>query len=180
MSGVSYDACMDGASLEIAFLIILVVFFVQSLALTFVLLKVSRRLSLLERNFSKWMRPLDQAASALSKTVDRILPLSRKLPPLQETIRKASDKTLETARESDERLHETVEKLRRGMRQVDRQIDDGFQSFSRYSFQVHQVILHPARRFSQVLQSASATVRAFFSRGRSVSPEFVAEEEDFI
>lgn len=171
---------MDGPSLEIAFLIILVVFFLQSLALTFVLLKTSRRLRALEKNFSKWMRPLDQATSALSKTVDRILPLSRKLPPFQEKIRRASDKALETARESDERLHETVETLRQGMREVDRQIDEGFQSFSRYSFQVHQAILHPARRLSQILLSASDAVRTFFSRGRSVSPEFVAEEEDFI
>ncbi|HSR50581.1 MAG TPA: hypothetical protein VLV83_07110 [Acidobacteriota bacterium] len=171
---------MDGSSIEIAFLIILVVFFIQSVALTVVLFLLSRRLEGLEKRFQKLLKPLDQTAETVGLVVDKMLPLSRKLPPLKDKIHKASEATLQTARESDERLEEIMGKLRDGLRDVDRQIDAGMQSYSRYSFQVHQSVLHPARKVSQVMQAIAGAARTFFTRGNSVSPEFVAEEEEFI
>ena len=172
---------MELLSTESAFLLILGVFGVQTLALTIVIFILNRRLANLENrlesltgNVSAWLTPL-------KSFLETVLPISENLGRWEEDIKGASNQALAAVRESDEVVGTAIVGMQEATREADRRLSQLTQDFSHYSFQVHKAIADPSHRLSEAYETAAGALRKIFSRGNSsFSPDIVADEEDFI
>lgn len=172
---------MDGLALELAFAIILVVLLTQSLMLLYGAWRLRRQFSELDRNLDSMASKVSRSVEKLSGLVARIAEGTNSLAGWDDRLRSASTKVMQAVRAGDEAVGRMLDGLRGHTRRIDSQLDAGIQSFSHYSYKVHRAIVHPAHKVSEALNSMTASVRRFFSRGNSsLPPEFVAEEEEFI
>ena len=121
------------------------------------------------------------ALSSIGEILGQIVPLSSRLSTWPEQILRVSDSLTAASRESDRLLATGLGRIREGTREAAARLDEVRQTFSEYSFKVHQGIIDPSRRISAAVEAIVATLRRFVFRGNSsVGPEFVAEEEEFI
>ena len=172
---------MSDQPLLLAFALILVVLFVQSLIMLVGAWKIRRGFSELDRNLDSMATKLSQGLERLHGMAGRLAQGTSRLPEWESRLREASVKVMEAIRSGDQAVALLIERMQEHTQQVSQKLDQGIQSFSHYSFQVHQSIVHPSRRISEALQTFTAYVRSVFARDRSsLPPEFVAEEEEFI
>ena len=171
---------MDFFSVEFAFLLFLVAFLLQSIGLAVGLRWMGNHLGELDEGVTKMTGYALDSVSKLHDLMEGIAPVAEQVPRWGVEVRNMSDKLLESAREGDERLARSMERLRGGVDEARRKMDQGLQGFSHYSFQVHQGITRPAQSLSDALMRATNRLKSFFRRSPSHSPEFVADDEGFV
>ena len=171
---------MQLISIETAFILFVVVLLVQSLAWTIVLRRLNVRLKVLDRSVSALNGRTTKSVNSIRETLVRLIPWTRDLAEWEGRFSNVSHRVLESARQGDQMLAKGLERLRKGTAEADSKLDAAVKTFSRYSFQVQEGVLHPSRQIGAVLDAVATVFKRFFSAGKSVSPEFVAEEEEFI
>lgn len=170
---------MNFQSTEFAFVLILVVLIVQAFALAIVLFRLNRQVRDLDKGLDGLNGKLSSAMKIVQSVLDGALPIVRSVPRLRDEFQHISSRVLESVRESDRFIADTVARLRNGTREVEQKLDSGVRTFSQYSHQVHEGIIHPTKRISLAFDALSSLLNRYFSR-RPPSPEFVAEDEQFI
>lgn len=167
--------------LQLAFGLILVVLFLQTLVLLYCGWQLRRRFAELNRNLDSMAAKLSQGLEKLRGIAGGLAQRTKRLPEWEVSLRKGSAKLMEAVRSGNQALVRLLERMQEQTASVAKKLDQGMQSFSHYSYQVHRAIIHPAGKISEALQAAAGMAQNLFSRSSSSHPaEFVAEEEEFI
>lgn len=173
------DSALDPGLAWFAVLLMGVLMLLQSLVVFILFWRVGKQLRSSQPAISSFMARIESGTAALRQLLSHIEGVPAKLAEVSGETPPLLASLADIVRSLDNNLGSFVKRSRSYLHQFDSAADTVLSNFSTQTFRVHRAVIHPAIRFSNLLQSVSA-VASRILRDDEPPASYSPDQEIFI
>ena len=145
-----------------AVLLMALLMVLQSLIVFFLFWGVGKRLRISQPAISSFMARVESGTASLRQLLSHVEGVPAKLAEVSQETPPLLASLTDIVRSLDKSLGNFADRSRSYLHQFDNAADTALSNFSTQTFRVHRAVIHPAIRFSTLLQSVSAIASRVF------------------